>query len=116
VIRSDGAVEMIGEGGFPVGMLPAASYERLEFDLGPGDRLFIYSDGLVEAEDQAGEQFSEDRLRALVREAAAEPSAVLLDRLDDVLRNWRGSETLEDDLSVLMLERSAERMPANAVH
>ncbi|MGF9758419.1 PP2C family protein-serine/threonine phosphatase [Microvirga sp. 0TCS3.31] len=116
VIRSDGAVEMIGEGGFPVGMLPAASYERLEFDLGPGDRLFIYSDGLVEAEDQGGEQFSEDRLRALVREAATEPSAVLLDRLDDALRNWRGSETLDDDLSVLMLERSAERMPANAVH
>ncbi|MBF9197841.1 PP2C family protein-serine/threonine phosphatase [Microvirga terrestris] len=116
VIRSNGAVEMIGEGGFPVGMLPAASYERLEFDLGPGDRLFIYSDGLVEAEDQGGEQFSEDRLRALVREVAEEPSAILLDRLDDVLRNWRGSETLDDDLSVLMLERSPERMPANAVH
>jgi serine phosphatase RsbU (regulator of sigma subunit) len=116
VIRSDGAVEMIGEGGFPVGMLPAASYERLEFDLGPGDRLFIYSDGLVEAENQGGEQFSDDRLRAFVRETGTEPSAVLLDRLDDVLRNWRGSETLEDDLSVLMLERSAERMPANAVH
>ncbi|MFC1460049.1 PP2C family protein-serine/threonine phosphatase [Microvirga arabica] len=116
VIRSNGAVEMIGEGGFPVGMLPAASYERLEFDLGPGDRLFIYSDGLVEAEDQSGEQFSEDRLCALVREAAADPSAVLLDRLDDVLRNWRGSETLDDDLSVLMLERLPERMPAHAVH
>ena len=116
VIRSDGAVEMIGEGGFPVGMLPAASYERLEFDLGPGDRLFVYSDGLVEAEDQDGEQFSEDRLRTLVRDAAAEPSDVLLGRLDDALRNWRGSETLDDDLSVLMLERSAERMPANAVH
>jgi serine phosphatase RsbU (regulator of sigma subunit) len=116
VIRSDGAVEMIGEGGFPVGMLPSASYERLEFDLGPGDRLFIYSDGLVEAEDQGGEQFSEARLRTLVREAAGDPSSVLLDRLDDVLRNWRGSETLDDDLSVLMLERLAERIPANAVH
>ncbi|KFG68601.1 SpoIIE family protein phosphatase [Microvirga sp. BSC39] len=116
VIRSDGAVEMIGEGGFPVGMLPAASYERLEFDLGPGDRLFIYSDGLVEAEDQSGEQFSEVRLRTFVRDAAAEPSAILLDRLNEVLRNWRSTETLDDDLSVLMLERSAERMPANAVH
>ncbi|MBJ6127107.1 PP2C family protein-serine/threonine phosphatase [Microvirga splendida] len=116
VIRSDGAVEVIGEGGFPVGMLPAASYDRLEFDLDPGDRLFIYSDGLVEAEGQDGEQFSEGRLRTLVREAAADPSSVLLGRLDDVLRNWRGSETLDDDLSVLMLERLAERIPANAVH
>jgi serine phosphatase RsbU (regulator of sigma subunit) len=116
VIRADGAIEMIGEGGFPVGMLPFASYERLEFDLGPGDRLFIYSDGLVEAEDQDGEQFSETRLRTLVRDTAAEPSSVLLGRLDDALRNWRGSETLDDDLSVLMLERLPERIPANAVH
>ncbi|WP_201862790.1 PP2C family protein-serine/threonine phosphatase [Microvirga soli] len=116
VIRSNGAVEMIGEGGFPVGMLPAASYERLEFDLGPGDRLFIYSDGLVEAEDQDGEQFSEARLRTLVHDTAGEPSSMLLGKLDDVLRNWRGSETLDDDLSVLMLERLAERIPANAVH
>jgi serine phosphatase RsbU (regulator of sigma subunit) len=116
VIRSDGTVEMIGDGGFPVGMIPAASYERLEFDLGPGDRLFIYSDGLVEAEGQDGEQFSEARLRTLVRDSAAEPSSVLLDRLDGALRNWRGSETLDDDLSVLMLERLAERIPSNAVH
>jgi serine phosphatase RsbU (regulator of sigma subunit) len=116
VIRSDGAVEVIGNGGFPVGMLPAAFYERLEFDLGPGDRLFIYSDGLVEAEGQDGEQFSEARLRTLVRETVAEPSSVLLDRLDNVLRNWRGSDTLDDDLSVLVLERLAERIPANADH
>ncbi|MCC2650273.1 MAG: hypothetical protein K0Q60_428 [Microvirga sp.] len=115
VIRADGSIEMIGEGGFPVGMLPFASYERLEFDLGPGDRLFIYSDGLVEAEDQDGEQFSETRLRNLVRDTAAAPSPVLLGRLDDALRNWRGSETLDDDLSVLMLERLPERIPANAV-
>jgi len=116
VIRSDGAVEVIGDGGFPVGMIPAASYERLEFEFCPGDRLFIYSDGLVEAESQGGEQFSEARLRELVREAAAEPSSVLLDRLDGVLRNWRGSETLDDDLSVLMLERLTERTSENAVH
>ena len=71
---------------------------------------------MIEAESQDGEQFSEARLRTLVRETAAEPSTVLLDRLDDALRNWRGSETLDDDLSVLMLERLAERIPAHAVH
>jgi serine phosphatase RsbU (regulator of sigma subunit) len=116
VIRSEGLVDMIGEGGFPVGMIPAASYERLDFDFGPGDRLLIYSDGLVEAEDQAGEQFSEARLRRIVRENAMDASAALLDRLDVAVRNWRGSETLDDDLSVLMLERLPERIPANAVH
>lgn len=116
LIRSEGNVDMIGEGGFPVGMIPAASYERLDFDFGPGDRLLIYSDGLVEAEDQAGEQFSEARLRRIVRENAMDASPALLDRLDVAVRNWRGSETLDDDLSVLVLERLPERIPANAVH
>jgi serine phosphatase RsbU (regulator of sigma subunit) len=116
IIRSGGLVDMIGEGGFPVGMIPAASYERLDFDFGPGDRLLIYSDGLVEAEDPAGEQFSEARLRRIVRENAMDASPALLDRLDVAVRNWRGSETLDDDLSVLMLERLPERIPANAVH
>jgi serine phosphatase RsbU (regulator of sigma subunit) len=116
VIRSGGAVEMIGEGGFPVGMIPAAAYESLDFDFGPGDRLMIYSDGLIEAEDQAGEQFSEERLRRLVREKATDAPPVLLDTLDDAVRKWRGSETLDDDLSVLMLERLPERTHADVIH
>ncbi len=116
VIRRGGAVEPLGDGGFPVGMISSASYERLEFDFGPGDRLLIFSDGLVEAENQDGEQFSEARLHRLVGENATGSTPVVLDTLDRVLRNWRGSETLDDDLSVLMLERLTERTHADAVH
>jgi serine phosphatase RsbU (regulator of sigma subunit) len=116
VIRRGGVVETIGDGGFPVGMIPSASYERLEFDFGPGDRLLIFSDGLVEAENQEGEQFSEARLHKLVGDNATGSTPVVLDTLDEVLRKWRGSETLDDDLSVLMLERLTERTHADAVH
>jgi serine phosphatase RsbU (regulator of sigma subunit) len=97
-------------------MIPSASYERLEFDFGPGDRLLIFSDGLVEAENQEGEQFSEARLHKLVGDNATGSTPVVLDTLDEVLRKWRGSETLDDDLSVLMLERLTERTHADAVH
>ncbi|WP_262299335.1 PP2C family protein-serine/threonine phosphatase [Microvirga sesbaniae] len=116
VIRSDGLVEMLGEGGFPIGMFPAAAYERLDFEFAPHDRLLIYSDGLVEAEDKDGEQFSEERLRRIVGENATDSTRALLDRLDVAVRTWRGSETLDDDLSVLMLERLPERIPVDAVH
>ncbi|MBL0406473.1 SpoIIE family protein phosphatase [Microvirga aerilata] len=116
VIRRGGTVELIGDGGFPVGMISSASYERLEFDFGPGDRLLIFSDGLVEAENQEGEQFSEARLRQLVGENATGTTPAVLETLDGVLRKWRGSETLDDDLSVLMLERLPERTQADAVH
>ncbi len=114
LIRSDGSVEPIGQGGFPVGMISTVSYERLEFAFDPGDRLLVYSDGLVEAEDAAGEQFSEGRLRQLVREHSRESTTLLLDQLDQTLRKWRGSERLDDDLSVLMLERLNERTDAHA--
>jgi hypothetical protein len=57
----------------------------------------------------AGEQFSEVRLRQFVRGQARNFTPIILDGLDEALRNWRGSETLTDDLSVLMLDRLSER-------
>jgi serine phosphatase RsbU (regulator of sigma subunit) len=109
LVRRNGLVEPLGDGGFPVGMVHVASYETLEADFGPGDRILVYSDGLVEAENAADEQFSEARLRQFVREQAKNPTPIILDGLDQALRKWRGSETLADDLSVLMLERLSER-------
>jgi serine phosphatase RsbU (regulator of sigma subunit) len=95
-------------------MIATAAYDKQEFDFGPGDRLLVYSDGLVEAENPAGEQFGEERLCGLVREHSHGSTALLLDRLDVALRKWRGSERLDDDLSILMLERLSERTNAHA--
>jgi serine phosphatase RsbU (regulator of sigma subunit) len=116
IIRAGGFVEPIGDGGFPVGMIPTAYYSTVEFDLAPGDRLFVYSDGLVEAENEEGEHFSDTRLLHLIGANAGGSTAQILDHLDNSLRNWRGSETLDDDLSVLILERLSERSHANALH
>ena len=63
----------------------------------------------MEAENAEGEQFSEARLRQFMREWAGNATPIILDGLDEALRKWRGSETLADDLSVLMLERLSER-------
>ena len=109
LVRRNGLVEVLGDGGFPVGMTHRAMYETLETDFNSGDRLLVYSDGLVEAENAAGEQFSEPRLLQFVREQAKSPTPIILDGLDQALRKWRGSETLADDVSILMLERLSER-------
>jgi serine phosphatase RsbU (regulator of sigma subunit) len=69
----------------------------------------VYSDGLVEAENAEGKQFSEARLRQFMCEQAGNGTPIILDGIDEALRKWRGSETLADDLSVLMLERLSER-------
>jgi serine phosphatase RsbU (regulator of sigma subunit) len=116
LITRDGTVAALGDGGFPVGLFPAAQFEPVAFEIGPGDRLMLYSDGLVEAHNSAGEIFSEERLLDLVRAHATDPTERLLDRLDAALRSWRGSETLEDDLSVLVLERLSELVQGAPPH
>lgn len=106
LIRSDGKVEYVGESGFPVGMLPQAQYETLEFDFRSGDRLLIYSDGVVETENSRGTLYSESRLLDLIASNAAGPTSNLLTALQASLREWRGGSELTDDVSVLVVERT----------
>lgn len=46
--RRDGSIKIVGEGGFPIGLFNQASFTRIEFKLEPGDRLFFFSDGLLD--------------------------------------------------------------------
>ena len=49
VIRPDGQVELMSGGGLPLGLFPDAEPERETVELGPGDQLFFFSDGVTEA-------------------------------------------------------------------
>jgi hypothetical protein len=60
------------EGSLPLGLVPSVIYEEVPVMLHPGDRLILYTDGLVEARGPAGELYGFDRLQALF---AARPSA-----------------------------------------
>lgn len=109
LIHADGRVEYIGGSGFPVGMLAQATYETLEFTFRTGDRLLIYSDGVIETENPQGDLYSEARLLDLVSANAARPTADLLAALETSLRSWRGSSDFTDDVSVLVVERTNTR-------
>ena len=57
-------VEKVNTPGVPIGMMPGMSYENLTIQLQPGDRLFLYSDGVTECTNSQGDMFGEDRLEA----------------------------------------------------
>lgn len=97
--------EMVGSGGFPVGMLPEVEYETLQLDLALGDRLFLYSDGVTECASMTGEHFSEQRLRRLLEQTAELSTAVVTERVGQALREWKGGDNHQDDMSLLVLER-----------
>jgi serine phosphatase RsbU (regulator of sigma subunit) len=93
-------------------MITQATYETTTVKFGRGDRMIIYSDGLTEMTNADGEQFSEKRLADFIATRAPLSTTNLLGELNATLRSWRGSDALDDDLTVLMLERSRER-PSN---
>ncbi|QVL47467.1 MAG: SpoIIE family protein phosphatase [Thiocapsa sp.] len=103
--RRDGRVEQVGHGGFAVGMLEGVPYDSVAFTLEPGDRLILYSDGITDCRNAEGESFELERLIGLAVDCGGAPPKTLASRLDMALRDWRGEGEIEDDISLLVLQR-----------
>ena len=95
---------MHNQPGFPVGMLDGSTYEEAVVDMRPGDRLYLYSDGVSEETNPEDEPFGNDRLmQALDASRAAALDDSVQSLVDSVL-DWHGATRLSDDLSVLAVE------------
>jgi phosphoserine phosphatase RsbU/P len=62
LIRADGNVEALSDGGMVLGIFPDVTYDQAEMTLGRGDRLLFYTDGITEARNPEGDEYGEDRL------------------------------------------------------
>lgn len=62
VIRRNGSIDTLGTGGAPVGMFPDSSYDEGAVQLDPGDVVITYTDGVIEAANQFGEEWGVQRL------------------------------------------------------
>jgi serine phosphatase RsbU (regulator of sigma subunit)/anti-sigma regulatory factor (Ser/Thr protein kinase) len=92
--------------GMPLGLMPGMAYEEREADIGPGDNVLLYSDGLVEAHDPSGAMYGFPRLRADLETALA--GSELIDELLDRLHAFTGQGwEQEDDITLVALRRSA---------
>ena len=93
--------------GVPIGMVSSNSddYHENEITLSPGDRLYIYSDGFDEQFNAEEEQFGEDRLRQWCAEQVQQPVENVAEKLYDHLLTWSQSAGLNDDASMIAIER-----------
>lgn len=106
IARRDGSTEMIGHGGFPVGLLEDVPYESIPFSLEAGDRIILYSDGITDCRNADGDPFGSAALDRLVRNAGDIDLDTLTARLSEQLHQWRGAAEIEDDMSLLALEKT----------
>ncbi len=104
VRTADGVIELRATG-MPLGLLPGMDYPEHEAVLAPGESVLLYSDGLVEAHDRAGDMFGFPRLRELM--ATELPGSELLDHLLDELHGFVGKGwDQEDDITLVALQRT----------
>jgi serine phosphatase RsbU (regulator of sigma subunit) len=78
LLRANGKLELLSEGGMLLGVIPGAPYVCGSFKLDRGDALMVYSDGITESQNCAGEEFGDARLEAQFRCALNRPAEKLL--------------------------------------
>ncbi|MEE8326387.1 MAG: PP2C family protein-serine/threonine phosphatase, partial [candidate division NC10 bacterium] len=100
----DKAAQQLQMPALPVGLMDEVAYEDTLLELEPGDRLYVYSDGLNEETNSAGEQFGDDRLLEALVDGK---DMSLKDSIDSVITkvvSWRSDDHLKDDVSILAME------------
>lgn len=101
-----GAVKPLAAQGFLLGIVPDEVYAEKEVTLAPGDALCFFTDGLIEARNEIGELFGEQRLTDTLRTVRADRN--LLARVLDTQRQFCSGVPLGDDLTVAVC-----RLPAD---
>jgi sigma-B regulation protein RsbU (phosphoserine phosphatase) len=98
--------------GRPLGLYPGGGYEERTVALGEGDCLFLFTDGLAEAEDEAGEPFGEEKLPELLAGAVGADVDEILARVEEAVRAHRGRAEPADDATLLVLKIGAPARPS----
>ncbi len=99
-----GALEMLEVGGLPLGKEENISYEQCATEMDVGDRLFLYTDGIVEEENAINECFGYERLEELLAIHAESDAETLRDSLLASLASHVGRSNFEDDVTIFFVE------------
>jgi len=98
-----GSIDRLDAGGVPLGVLPAARYEEGEILLQPGDLLVVFTDGVVEAENEREEEFGEPRLLDVVNRMRPLAAADALKSVISSVDAFVGATRQHDDITSLVL-------------
>ncbi|MDH5563632.1 MAG: SpoIIE family protein phosphatase, partial [Nitrospirota bacterium] len=91
-------------GNVPIGLFTDSHYDEGTFQLEPGGRLYLYSDGVLEAKDAAREFFGETRLEETLKATQQVPLQTSVDSTVTAVLDWTGNNQAQDDLSILSFE------------
>ncbi|HLL14500.1 MAG TPA: SpoIIE family protein phosphatase [Pyrinomonadaceae bacterium] len=104
LIRAGGAIEHLTEGGTVLGAFEWARYTEASATLQRGDVLVIYSDGISEADNPRGAEYTEHRLAHLVRKNRDKTADELRQLIFTEVDNWTGGQERDDDQTLVIIK------------
>src|SRR5206468_11731927 len=106
-IIHEGELDLLRSHGLPVGILATSNYRTQTRPFLPGSTVILYSDGITEAENETGEEFENERLEAILRDAGALTANALRDRIASAVDAFVGAAPQKDD-QTLVIAKMAE--------
>lgn len=103
--RADGSLELVESGGLPLGLMDFAEYDTGHAQLNPGDVLFIYSDGVSEANNINEDEFGMDRLQNVIRTNVGRSASGIRDKVEAALSEFTGTAAPNDDITLVIVKR-----------
>lgn len=117
--KSDREIVRLTHAGTILGPLPNVAFENEVLRLGKGDRLVLYTDGLIETKGKTGEFYGDKRLEALIKSSSGEAPEFTADRIVEQVIKWSGrsaGRSLDDDLTLIVADVLTETSPPFVSH
>jgi phosphoserine phosphatase RsbU/P len=104
LVRADGSSEELATMGFLLGMMEGMEYEEKRVELAPGDTLVLFTDGVFESPDAAGEPFGREGILRSIASRLGAGASELSDGLFSDLLTWTAGTEASDDVTILMAQ------------
>ncbi len=99
-----GKPKLVETADMAIGWIENTEFEEHCLQLAPGDRIYLYSDGVPEAMDQDLEEFGDDRMLESLTKSSTEPVNVSTQQLLDAVHEWCSVNGPKDDVSILGID------------
>ncbi len=105
LMRASGETEWLSNGGPPLGIVAMAPYAEQHVNLGPGDLLILYSDGVTEATNANYDEFGEERFVEVLSRNRLQSAEVIADAVTNALAEFAAGAPPADDITLVVAKR-----------
>lgn len=107
ILKKNGGYELLEEGGTIIGLNKGLSFDEAQGVLNDGDKIFLYSDGIIELKNTEGESYGAERFYTLLESLNKEPIDRIVQIVYESLKSF--NVNFQDDTSLIGLERIAPK-------